>query len=237
MSKSPSFLESKSVLIVDDHALFREGLRRILSDAGITDINEAASGKEAVRLVESFKPDIILMDLYMPERSGMETAREIISKDPSATIVFLTVCEEDVTIAEALHAGARGYLVKSMHSQEIIDSLRLLLFGEIPLPKPITHSILKQLTENVQRSATRVFNRVLTEKPDLSPREKEVLIEIALGKSNKEIAQSLYISENTAKNHVSSILQKLEVNSRTRAVAKAVAYDLISINDYQALRS
>ncbi len=231
------FLETKSVLIVDDHALFREGLRRILSDAGITNIAEAADGREAAVLVESFKPDIILMDLYMPERNGIDTAREILSKNPHAIIVFLTVCEDDITIAEALHAGARGYLVKSMHSHEIINSLRLLLFGEIPLPKPITHSILRQLTENVHKSLSRAYNHDLNEKPLLSPRETEVMMEVALGKSNKEIAQSLFISENTVKNHVYNILQKLGVSSRTHAVAKALACDLITINEYQVLRS
>ncbi|HOB29360.1 MAG: response regulator transcription factor [Dethiobacteria bacterium] len=231
MKTDPGFLESKSVLIVDDHALFREGLRRILSDAGIKNIAEAANGKEALTLIESFKPDIILMDFYMPDYNGVEVTREIVSKDPSTLIVFLTVCEEDTAIADALHAGAHGYLVKSMRSHEIINSLRLLLLGEIPLPKPITHSILKKLTDKPNKSFSKTYNHAFIEKPVISPREKEVLMEIALGKSNKEIAQSLFISENTVKNHVGNILQKLEVNSRAHAVAKALAYDLIKVNE------
>jgi len=161
MKTGPGFLESKSVLIVDDHALFREGLRRILAESGIGNIAEAANGKEAVELVESFKPDIILMDFYMPDCNGVEVTREILSKDPSAIIVFLTVCEEDAAIADALHAGAHGYLVKSMRSHEIINSLRLLLLGEIPLPKPITHSILKQLTENRNKPCTKTCSHIV----------------------------------------------------------------------------
>lgn len=232
MNENSDFLKTRRVLIADDHALFREGLSRILSGAGISEIAEASNGREAVALVETFKPDIILMDFYMPDCSGIDATRKIMSKDPQAVIVFLTVCEEDSSITEALLAGAHGYLVKSMHSAQILSSLRLLQYGEIPLPKPITRSMMRQLITE-KKTAIPAGLPFVPEEPPISPREREVLMEIALGKSNKEIAQNLFISENTVKNHVGNILQKLDVNSRAHAVAKALALGLIETTRHQ----
>lgn len=234
MKTTTEFLTTKSILIVDDHALFREGLRRILSESGISNIAEAASSEEAVSLAESFKPDIILMDFYMPECSGVEITRRIIARNPAAIIVFLTVCEEDAAIADALCAGAQGYLVKSMHAHEIIDSLSLLQFGEIPLPKPMTRTMLRKLTVKRRGVYHETGDHVYTEKLVISPREKEVLMEIALGKSNQEIAEALFISKNTVKNHVGNIFQKLEVNCRAHAVAKGLAHNLIDVHAHHS---
>ena len=123
------------VLIVDDHSLFREGLYRILKDAGIQTIREACNGEEACIMAKKFLPDIILMDLYMPGLNGIETTQQILASTPQATVVILTVNEGDDTIAEALRAGAQGFLNKNMRSKEIINALNQLLLGKIPLAK------------------------------------------------------------------------------------------------------
>lgn len=179
-------LSEINILIVDDHSLFREGLHRILKDSDIKNIFEASNGEEAIITAESIKPDIILMDYHMPDMNGVEATRIILEKDPEIIVVLLTVNEEDEAIAEALNAGAQGYLNKNMRSTDIINSLRNLLQGKISLAK---------------------------------------------GLSNKELGDVLSISENTVKNHVRSILEKLEVKSRSHAVGKGLSYGVITNKD------
>jgi len=222
-------LSKYKYLIVDDHALFREGLHRILKDAGINDIAEASSGEEALIMTEHLKPDIILMDLYMKGINGIETTRRILSKFPTIGIIILTVDDDDKVIAEALRAGAQGFLNKNMYSKDIINSLVQLIMGKIPLAKPISRAMLNELTTTTDFSEP-YFKKTSPFNPQiLSPREKEILSALALGKSNKEIARDLFISENTVKNHVRNILNKFEVNSRTQAVTKAMVLGLLNI--------
>lgn len=220
-----------SILIVDDHPLLREGLRRTLTDAGVKNLREATDGFQALSIVETFRPDIILMDLYMPGMSGIEATGLMLEKVPAARIVILTVCEDDASVADALMAGAQGYLNKSMHSHEIINSLRQLIAGKIPLSKPMNMAILGRLTDTPAGKAVGKKLKQHQAAPvpgnPISAREKEVLSALAVGLSNREIAQKLYISENTVKNHVRNILEKMEVNSRTQAIAKALADGLI----------
>ncbi len=222
-------LTELNYLLVDDHPLFREGLHRVLSDAGIKKIAEAATGEQALLEVEKSKPDIILMDLYMPGLNGIETTKRVLSRCPATLIIILTVNEDDNTIAEALRAGAHGFLNKSMHSKDIIKSLNSLITGKIPLSKPMTRNMLVHLTAPADGlvcddpAANQGYN--------ISPREKEILSALALGMSNKEIARKLYISEYTVKNHVRNILEKLQVRSRTQAATKALASGLVKISD------
>ncbi|MDU4959612.1 MAG: response regulator transcription factor [Sporomusaceae bacterium] len=226
MAANPTQLTDSRILIVDDHPLLREGLHRTLSDAGVSAVREAADGSQALAMLEAFRPDIVLMDLYMPAMSGIEATVLIKAKLPSARIVILSVCEDDNAVADALQAGAQGYLHKNMHSHEIISALRQLLLDAIPLAKPMNKAVLERLTETGVRKALPPGD-----KADLllTLRECEVLAEMAAGFSNREIARKLYISENTAKNHVRSILGKLEVTSRTQAIARAAAAGIIRL--------
>lgn len=230
MNKDLEELSTLNFLIVDDHNLFREGLRRILEDYNITNISEASSGEEVLMAPLIPKPDIILMDLYMKGLSGIETTRRLLEKYPAITIVILTVSDDDEIIAEALRAGAQGFLNKSMHSKEIIEALRQLLSGKIPLAKPISRALLSKLT--APGGSTEVFNQAGTSNNkilNLSTREKEILCNLGLGKSNKEIGQQLFISESTVKNHVRNIFKKLDVNNRTQAITTAIDLGLVPL--------
>lgn len=235
-------LTDRSILIVDDHPLLREGLHRTLADAGVSTIREATDGIEALAILETFRPDIILMDLYMPEMSGVDATAQIIKKFPEAKIVILSVCEEDASVADALMAGAQGFLNKSMRSHEIIHSLSQLLSGKVPLAKPISQAVLSRLTETAAAQMVEAKSRCPgpAQTISLTMREGEILSALAEGLSNREISQNFYISENTVKNHVRNILGKLDVNSRTRAIAKAVEEGLIrqkaSLPNQRALR-
>ena len=227
IGKGKSLTDCK-VLIVDDHSLFREGLYRILKDAGIQTIHEACNGEEACILAKKFLPDIILMDLYMPGLNGIETTQQILASPPQATVVILTVNEGDDTIAEALRAGAQGFLNKNMRSKEIINALNQLLLGKIPLAKSLNRNILNHLTTPASKKNYRINGQEYsTRNPEITPREKEVLEAMARGMNNREIAAALYISENTVKNHVRNILDKMDVKSRTQAVAIWMTQGLI----------
>lgn len=228
MEKLRKMLAKYKFLIVDDHPLFREGLYHILSDIGIKDIQEASDGEEALKAVEKTKPDIVLMDLYMPGLNGIEVTKKILDKNPRTLIIILTVSEEDNLIAEALQAGAQGFLNKNIHSDDIINAIYSLLIGKIPLSKPLTRKVLTHLTTVAKSPLTsNSFNEQLNSNDLISPREKEILALLAQGMSNKEIAQKLYISEYTVKNHVRNILDKLHVRSRTQAVAYGIVNGLI----------
>ncbi len=230
MNKELEQLTKLNFLIVDDHSLFREGLRRILEDYNITNIMEASSGEEVLMMNLSPKPDVILMDLYMKELNGIETTLRLLKRYPALTIVILTVSDDDEIIAEALRAGAQGFLNKNMHSKEIIQALIQLLAGKIPLSKPISRVLLNSLTapeQNLERynQPNSSMSKILK----LSPREKEILRNLGLGKSNREIGQQLFISESTVKNHVRNIFKKLNVNNRTQAITTAIDLGLISL--------
>lgn len=221
-------LEDCEILIVDDHSLFREGLHRILKDAGIKTIHEACNGEEACTIAKKLLPDIILMDLYMPGLNGIETTQQILGSIPQTTVVILTVNEGDDTIAEALKAGAQGFLNKNMRSKEIIYALNQLLRGKIPLAKSLNRHILNHLTNPANKKKYSINGQEYpTKNHEITPRERDVLEAMARGMNNREIAAELYISENTVKNHVRNILYKMEVKSRTQAVAKSMVQGLI----------
>ncbi len=230
MNKELEQLSKLNFLIVDDHSLFREGLRRILEDYNIINIMEASSGEEVLMTDLSPKPDIILMDLYMKELNGIETTRSLLERYPGLTIVILTVSDDDEIIAEALRAGAHGFLNKNMHSKEIIQALVQLLAGKIPLSKPISRALLSNLMISDQNLEH--YNQPNSSRSKLlklSPREREILCNLSLGKSNKEIAQQLFISESTVKNHVRNIFKKLNVNNRTQAITTAIDLGLVPL--------
>ena len=205
------------VLIADDHLVVREGLSAILEVAGdIEPVGEAADGAEAVRLAGELSPDVVLMDLRMPKLDGIEAIRQIRARYPAIEIVILTTYDDDEYIVQGLRAGARGYLLKDTSRQVLFDAIRAAARGESLLPSAVVEKVVAHLAAPQP-----------TQRAQLSEREHEVLVLLAEGAPNKEIAFRLHITERTVKAHVTSIFNKLGVNSRTEAVAVALRSGLL----------
>jgi DNA-binding NarL/FixJ family response regulator len=202
------------LLIVDDHHVVRRGLVFFLrTQKDIEIIGEAGNGLEAVKLAEELKPDMILMDLVMPEMDGIEATKVIKHKQPEIKILMLTSFSDQDHVIPALEAGASGYQLKDIEPDELVNSIRKIMGGENQLHQKATNHLLANLSRGKQE------RKPLTE---LTKRELDVLKEIAKGKSNKEIAASLFITEKTVKTHVSNLLSKLELADRTQAALYAV---------------
>lgn len=209
-----------TVLIGDDHAVLRQGLRLILQSApDITVVGEAVNGSDAVAQAVALRPDVALMDLEMPELSGIEATQRIRAACPATRVLILTVSERKADFMGALRAGARGYLLKSMESQEVLAAIRQVAAGEAVLPPKLAARLLDELAEPLPTAPAA---------EELSERELDVLHYLAQGHGNKEIAAALNISENTVKTHVRSILAKLGVRSRAEAAAYAVRGGLVA---------
>lgn len=208
------------VLIADDHLVVREGLRAILEVAGdIELVGEATDGAEAVRLAGELTPDVVLMDLRMPNVDGIEAIRQIKARYPELEVVILTTYDDDQDIVQGLRAGARGYLLKDSGREALFDAIRAAARGESLLPSAVIDKVVAHLSEP---------RAVRTEA--LSDREQEVLTFLAQGAANKEIAHRLHITERTVKAHVTSIFNKLGVSSRAEAVAVAMRHGLLSLD-------
>lgn len=200
------------VLIAEDHHIVRKGLMMYLEmQEGISVTGEAENGKEAAELAAQLKPDVIVMDLSMPVCDGISATQEIISQDPSAKILILTSYSDEHHIISALKAGASGFQFKDTDPARIVEAIRAVYKGEKQLDPKAADSLFIHIQSGTQPSPAA-----------LTPREREVLAEIASGKSNKEIAGSLFITEKTVKTHVSHILSKLELQDRTQAALYAV---------------
>lgn len=205
------------ILIVDDHEVVREGLRSILeTDPDFKLVGEAADGGEAVRLAAELTPDVVLMDLSMPGVGGIEAIEQIKALALPLEIVILTTYDDDELIVRGLRAGARGYLLKDAGRRALFDSIRAAQRGELLLPS----SVAKRVMNHLQEPKT-------PHPPGLSARELEVLVLMADGAANKQIAARLEIAERTVKAHVTGIFMKLTVNSRTEAVAVALRSGLL----------
>jgi DNA-binding NarL/FixJ family response regulator len=213
------------VLIVDDHALYRRGLQTILAtEDGIEVVGEAADGIEAVDRAEDTLPDVIVMDVSMPKRGGIEACRVIRQRVPSARILMLTSSEDEANLFDAIRAGANGYLLKDVPPEEVAAGIRG-LHGGHSLVSPMMAA--KLLTEfNHLSSRSSVPGRDL-EVPRLTNRELDILGLVARGHLNREIAAELFISENTVRNHIRNILDKLQMHSRMEAAMYAVRQRLI----------
>ena len=210
------------ILLVDDHVLFRKGIARLIdSQPDFEVIAEAEDGCQAVSYAKRFKPDLILMDVHMPECDGLEATRLIVDDWPEAQIVMLTVSDEDQDLFAAIRNGAIGYLVKKIEPQDLFARLRGVTQGEAPISRVMAGRILRE------------FARVGTEVPppdstrSLTPREREVLQLVSKGLTNKEIGAQLHIAENTVKNHLRNILEKLHLQNRAQAAAYAVREGLV----------
>ncbi len=201
------------VLVVDDHPIMRVGIAAIIqATPDMTTVAQAGSGEEAVELYEKYLPDITLMDLRLPGMSGVEAIRTLIARHKNAKFVVLTTYEGDEDIHQALEAGARSYIIKGMPHDALVSALRRVHSGGRFLPPPVSRAL-----------SSRIPNS------DLSAREREVLDLIVEGKSNKEIATDLGISESTVKCHVSVILMRLNVTDRTQAVVTALQRGLVHL--------
>lgn len=211
------------LLIVDDHILFREGLAAIIgSEPDIKVVGLAGNVSEAVEMARQLAPEIILMDYGLPDGSGVSATRAILEVLPETKIVFLTVFEEDENLFAAVRAGAKGYLLKNMRPAKLVAALRSVYQGESALSRTMTLRLMEELSRT--KESGRTGDATLTK---LTNRELEVLNEIASGATNQEISQHLYLSENTVKHHIHSILDKLNVSDRREASHFAREHGLI----------
>ena len=208
------------VVIVDDHVLFREGLAAIIrSESDIEIIGQAGSVQEAVELVKVLKPDMILMDFGLPDGTGADATKAILKEHPQCKVVFLTMSEEDEHLLAAIRSGAKGYLLKNMRPSKLVASLRSVQQGESAISRTMTLRLMEELARTKESSQI--------SGPTLTRRELEVLQELASGKSNLEIAERLFISENTVKYHVHSILEKLDLSDRRDVAIYAREHGLL----------
>jgi two-component system, NarL family, response regulator LiaR len=204
-----------SVLIVDDHPIVRHGLRTLLElQDDIRVVGEAINGKEAVVLAASLKPDVVLMDLVMPELDGISATRQISSLNQSTRVIALTSFVEDEKVVPALQAGAVSFLLKDVFPNELLDAIRAAYHGETRLHKDVLQKLMNQVAAPAGKDKAG--------SPDLTKRETDVLSLVAEGLGNKEIAQRLVISEKTVKTHVGSLLNKLGLDHRTKLAVYAI---------------
>jgi len=218
---------SIKILIADDQSLFREALRTLLSAyPGLEIVGDASNGEEALRLAFTLNPDVVLMDLRMPVVDGVEATRKIVKLGKNIKVIVLTTFDDDETVFDGLRAGAVGYLLKDVSADKLIEAIRAAAKGEYFLLPSITAKVVSEFSR-ISRPAITDPKKIL---PDpLSAREIEILRYVATGASNREIAETLVISEGTVKNHLSSILSKLSVRDRMQAVLKAKEYGIITI--------
>jgi DNA-binding NarL/FixJ family response regulator len=208
-------MSSLTVLIADDHPLFRKGMRSLLETMPeITLVIEAKSGREAVELALAHQPDVVLMDLQMPEGSGLAATRELNKHSPQTRILVVTLFEDDDSIFTALRAGAHGYILKDADEEEMMRAIRAVGEGEAIFSPAIATRLMDYFSVTRKEVPSEIF-------PELTEREREILTFIAQGKSNAVIAEQLMISLKTVRNHVSNIYNKLQVADRAQAAIRA----------------
>jgi DNA-binding NarL/FixJ family response regulator len=210
------------VLLVDDHDLFRTGLRTLLEEQDVQIAGEAADGSEALRLVRETSPDVVVMDLNMPGMTGVEATRQITTAAPLTRVLVLTISDQDSDVTDAILAGACGYLLKDSSIQDLIRGIQAAAVGESLISPHIAGKVLQRL-----RSTTAQPELANMIRAELSEREIEVLKLIANGKDNAQIAAELHISPKTVKNHISNILMKLQIENRIQAAVYAVRSGIV----------
>jgi DNA-binding NarL/FixJ family response regulator len=215
-------LDDVRVVVVDDHDLFRTGLRNLLEEQGVNVVGEAANGQTAIRVVSELAPDVVIMDLNMPGLTGVETTRQLSGIAPLARVVVLTISADDDDVMNAVMAGACGYLLKDSSIQELIIGIRAAAAGESLISPQIAAKLLQRL-----RAQSTSEDAAATIRAELSDREIEVLKLIANGKDNAQIARELFISPKTVKNHISNILMKLQIDNRIQAAVYAVRSGIV----------
>ncbi|MFJ7936302.1 response regulator [Sporosarcina sp. NPDC096371] len=206
------------ILVVDDHKILRDGIRSILAlESDIQVVGEAVSGDEVMKKVGEFRPDCILMDINLPGRNGIEVTSTVKKEYPNCRVLVLTLFEDEEYLLEALRAGADGYLLKDSSSDQIVAAIRMIAQGDSVIHPRMTKKLV-------------TFHRQEPTINKLTKREREVLIELVKGLSNKEIAEALFISDKTVKIHINKIFKKLNVKSRTQTIIYAVQHQLVPIS-------
>jgi DNA-binding NarL/FixJ family response regulator len=207
------------VLLGDDHTLVRQGLRRFIeSSDGIEVLGEASTGADMVRLAEEIEPDVVVLDIRMPEMDGIEAARQITARLPSTRVVMLTAYDDRHFVVEAVRAGAKGYVLKSKDAEHLLQAVRLVHQGHMVIDPELVVALADELAVAKDRDAGA---------ESLTEREVEVLQLLAFGYTNRDIGRRLYISPDTVKTHLEHIYQKLGANDRTAAVAEAFRRSLV----------
>ena len=216
-------------MIVDDHALFRRGLEMVLDEEpDIELVGQASDGAEAVEKAAESLPDVVLMDIRMPRSSGIEACRAMKEAAPSAKIIILTISDEEEDLFEAIRAGASGYLLKDIPLDEVAEAVRAVDGGQSLINPSMAGKLLTEFATLARRDGEARAQEVPA--PKLTDREMQVLKLVARGMNNRDIAKELFISENTVKNHVRNILEKLQIHSRMEAVMVAVREKLIEFS-------
>ena len=208
------------ILLVDDHEVVRLGLAALLEDVvGVTIVGEAGSGIEALRACERLAPDLVLLDIRLPDQSGVEVCQHIIQRWPHIRVIILTSFADDDLIAEAILAGAAGYVLKQVGNQELLRAIEAVRQGKALLDPQVTQRMLQRMRRTERLLDAGAFR-------ELSKREIEVLLLVAEGKSNQEIAEALTVTEKTVRNHVSNLLEKLDLRNRVELATYAVTHHI-----------
>ncbi|GIN19607.1 MAG TPA: DNA-binding response regulator [Bacillus bacterium] len=214
------------IAIIDDHELFREGVKRILEfEKTFSVVAEGADGCDAVGIVEEYSPDVVLLDINMKNTNGIEATRQLMETYPESKAIILSIHDEEAYVTHAMKTGAAGYMLKEMDSDELIGAIKVVADGGSYIHPKVTHKLVREyrrLANQQNKGAGYQQPEVRVPLHLLTSRECEVLQLLADGKSNRAIGETLYISEKTVKNHVSNILQKMNVNDRTQAVITAI---------------
>ncbi|MCZ8536622.1 response regulator transcription factor [Paenisporosarcina quisquiliarum] len=213
------------IVIIDDHQLFREGVKRILDFEDSFDVvAEGDDGSDALNLFEQYAPEVILMDINMPRKNGVEATGELMAKYPEAKVIMLSIHDDESYVTHALKTGALGYMLKEMDADAIVQAIKVVAAGGSYLHPKVTRNLVAEFRRLSERENKGTFHQSEIRRPFhlLTKRECEVLQLLTDGQSNRMIGETLFISEKTVKNHVSSILQKMNVNDRTQAVVTAI---------------
>jgi len=213
-------MEKKKILLVDDHEVVRVGLRHLLEhNAQFQVVGEAGTVKEAIEMTAATHPDVVLMDIRMPGGSGIDATEEITKRWPDIKVVILTSYAEDELLFSAIKAGASGYVLKQIHSEDLIRAVEAAVRGEALLDPAVTQRVFQEVRRAVRKEEGAVFS-------NLNQQERHVMQLVSEGKTNREIAKALFLGEGTVRNYVSSILSKLGVSNRAEAAAYAVEHGL-----------
>jgi DNA-binding NarL/FixJ family response regulator len=206
------------ILLVDDHEIVRLGLKSLLGQYSQFEVvAEAANADDAIRQAQEYRPDVVVMDIRLPGKSGIDATREITAKRPATKVIMLTTFADDELLFDAISAGASGYVLKQIDSGELINALERIGRGESLLDPAVTQQVFKRMRESTRKAETEAFS-------PLTEQELKVLALVAQGKRNKDIAKQVFLSEKTVRNYVSSILSKLSLSTRSEAAAYAVKH-------------
>jgi two-component system response regulator DegU len=221
-------LKDISVLIVDDHPLLRQGLSRLLElEGGIRVVGQASNGIEALRLMDQLEPDVLLLDINMPGMNGVEVAKSVREKHPQTEVLILTIHDNESYVNEMIRVGAKGYLLKDAEPREVVHAIKKVATGETVYSTQLMERVMERY-HHMEIQYSRLQSAAAIQDLELTNRELEILQYICEGLSNKEIANALFISEKTVKNHITSLLRKLEVDDRTQAAVFAVSHGMFS---------